>query len=87
MTQIGLTAIPNNMALKINTIGDGMKIMSAKLVNANINPHVNITVGPNRFRRKPMTKFVNASLIKCKEIAKEVIPTVTLAVVVGRIGK
>ncbi|CPN66186.1 Uncharacterised protein [Staphylococcus aureus] len=44
-------------------------------------------VGPNRFRRKPITKLVNASLIKCNDIAKEVIPTVTFAVVVGKIGK
>ena len=64
MTQIGLTAIPSNIALVINTIGDvGNQMTKNKLPKANKNPSVKTSLVPKRLSKKPMTKFVVASAI------------------------
>ena len=65
ITQIGLTAIPNIIALKIIMNGDaGNHITKNKLIKASKNPDVSTNFEPNFLSKKPMTKFVAASAIK-----------------------
>ncbi|MBU5914427.1 hypothetical protein JVW18_19235, partial [Vibrio cholerae O1] len=84
MTQIGLTAIPRIIALNMITKGDaGNQITKNKLVNAKINPVVKTIFVPNFFSKNPITKFVDASAIKCIENARHVIAT-AMDVTVGK---
>lgn len=84
MTQIGLTAIPSIIALNMITNGDaGNQITKNKLVNAKTNPDVKTIFVPNFFSKKPITKFVDASAIKCIENARDVIAT-AMDVTVGK---
>lgn len=84
MTQIGLTAIPSIIALNMIIKGDaGNQITKNKLVNAKINPVVKTIFVLNFFSKKPITKFVDASAIKCIENARDVIAT-AMDVTVGK---
>ncbi|BCQ14925.1 hypothetical protein JN533_04020 [Staphylococcus aureus] len=66
------------------TKGDaGNQITKNKLVNAKINPVVKTIFVPNFFNKKPITKFVDASAIKCIENARDVIAT-AMDVTVGK---
>ncbi|COT08268.1 Uncharacterised protein [Streptococcus pneumoniae] len=72
------------IALIMMTIGDdGNQITKNKLRNASKNPEVNTNLAPNFFNKKPITKFVAASAIKCIENAKDVTAT-AIEVTVGR---
>ncbi len=83
ITHIGLTAIPSKTALMINTMGAvGNQITKNKLAKASKNPKVSTNFAPKRLSKKPITKFVAASEMKCIEIAIDVIPT-AIEVAVG----
>ena len=75
------------MALAIKTKGDvGNQMTKNKLAKASKKPSVSTNLVPKRLSKKPITKLVVASAIKCIEIAIDVIPT-AIDVAVGSSAK
>ncbi|KXA39348.1 hypothetical protein HMPREF3225_00710 [Staphylococcus lugdunensis] len=84
ITQIGLTAIPSIIADKIMIIGfAGTQITKNKLIKARKKPAVSTSFAPHFFSRKPITKLVDASAIKCMDKAADVTAT-EIDVTVGK---